>query len=204
MVADARRLIADALAMLISRMDGFSVAAVATMESALPTGLAERPALAVVGVAAEPADGLELVCGVRRTAPDVEIVMIVDVVEPAVVRFALDQGVVGLLASHASMSEIAGCLDQVVHGHAVLPAGWRRALSDDTEDPVGLLSGRQREVLQLVVAGCSYEEIAARLFISVNTVKFHVRSIYSRLGVHNRMAAARCLMTTNQATPPRR
>jgi DNA-binding NarL/FixJ family response regulator len=55
------------------------------------------------------------------------------------------------------------------------------------------LSERQLEVLTLVAEGCSYDEIGARLFISANTVKFHLRSIYMRLGVRNRMAAARKL-----------
>ena len=51
----------------------------------------------------------------------------------------------------------------------------------------------QLEVLTLVAEGCSYDEIGARLFISANTVKFHLRSVYVRLGVRNRMAAARML-----------
>jgi DNA-binding NarL/FixJ family response regulator len=49
------------------------------------------------------------------------------------------------------------------------------------------------QVLTLLADGYSYEEIGARLFISLNTVKFHVRSIFLRLGVRNRMAAARVL-----------
>ena len=55
------------------------------------------------------------------------------------------------------------------------------------------LSKRQLEVLELLAQGCSYEQIGVRLFISLNTVKFHVQSIFSRLGVRNRMAAARIL-----------
>ena len=58
-------------------------------------------------------------------------------------------------------------------------------------DPVDALSPRQLDVLRLLADGLSYEEIGARLFITVNTVKFHVRSIFERLGVCNRMAAAR-------------
>ena len=48
-------------------------------------------------------------------------------------------------------------------------------------------------MLRLVAEGYSYEEIGTRLFISANTVKFHLRSIYLRLGVRNRVAAARML-----------
>ena len=49
------------------------------------------------------------------------------------------------------------------------------------------------QVLRLLAEGMSYQQIGASLFISLNTVKFHVRSIFERLGVRNRMAAARIL-----------
>ena len=49
----------------------------------------------------------------------------------------------------------------------------------------------EREVLDLVTAGMSNEEVAKHLVISSNTVKFHLRTIYSRLGVHNRVEATR-------------
>ena len=52
------------------------------------------------------------------------------------------------------------------------------------------LTARQREVLDLLSAGHSNVEIAKRLHISVNTVKFHVRIVYKQLGVHCRVAAA--------------
>jgi DNA-binding CsgD family transcriptional regulator len=48
-------------------------------------------------------------------------------------------------------------------------------------------------VLRQLAAGHSNDEIAQRLFISRNTVKFHLRVIYERLGVRNRVEAARCL-----------
>ena len=56
---------------------------------------------------------------------------------------------------------------------------------------MGRLSARQREVLRLVVAGYSNAQIAAELVISVNTVKFHVRSIFRELGIRSRVDAAR-------------
>ncbi|MBV8947229.1 MAG: helix-turn-helix transcriptional regulator [Solirubrobacterales bacterium] len=64
-------------------------------------------------------------------------------------------------------------------------------LADEQDDPLESLSERQLEVLRLLADGCSYEQIGTRLFITLNTVKFHVRSIFERLGVDNRMAAAR-------------
>jgi LuxR family transcriptional regulator, maltose regulon positive regulatory protein len=60
-------------------------------------------------------------------------------------------------------------------------------------DELAGLSGRQREVLELLALGASNREIAGRLYISPNTVKFHLREIYSRLGVRNRVEATRRL-----------
>ena len=51
------------------------------------------------------------------------------------------------------------------------------------------LSKREIEVLHLMAEGLKYKEIAARLFISLNTVRFHVKTIYSKLNVRNRTQA---------------
>jgi LuxR family maltose regulon positive regulatory protein len=55
------------------------------------------------------------------------------------------------------------------------------------------LTEREYEVLELLAQGLRNEEIAAKLVISLNTVKFHVRTIYSRLGVRNRVEASQIL-----------
>jgi DNA-binding NarL/FixJ family response regulator len=73
----------------------------------------------------------------------------------------------------------------------VFPAGWlAAAASRSAEAP---LSARQLEVLELLAAGLPNAVIARRLFISPNTVKFHVAAIYQRLGVSNRVQAAQAL-----------
>ncbi len=51
------------------------------------------------------------------------------------------------------------------------------------------LTDRELEVLRLIAEGLSYREIADRLVVSVNTVRFHIKGIYSKLGVENRAAA---------------
>jgi DNA-binding NarL/FixJ family response regulator len=76
----------------------------------------------------------------------------------------------------------------------VFHAGWMRQIRQSADtSPLGQLSPRQREVLHLLSLGMDNDQIATRLYISRNTVKFHVRTIYGRLGVHNRVEAARVL-----------
>ena len=58
-------------------------------------------------------------------------------------------------------------------------------------DPLATLSAREREILALLASGMSNKQIASHLTISSNTVKFHLRTIYSKLGVRNRVQAMR-------------
>jgi DNA-binding NarL/FixJ family response regulator len=198
-VADPRRLIAEALAALIANREGFSVTGASVSDGAAEAIAEQRPDVVVVGAGPDSHSAMELVRELRRRMPRVEVVIVADALEPALVSFVLDQGIGGLLLSDAAARDLAVCLDHVAHGRAVLPTGWQGALSAGRNDPLDALSERQLEVLRLLADGFSYEQIGARLFISLNTVKFHVRSIFLRLGVRNRMAAARMLANSKSS-----
>jgi DNA-binding NarL/FixJ family response regulator len=201
-VADRRRLIAEALAALIADREEFTVTGAVAGDGAVASLAEQHPDMVVVGAGADPREAMDLVRELRRKAPGVEIVIVADALEPALVGFVLDQGIGGLLLTDAAGREVVACLDHVAHGRAVLPPGWQGALYADRNDPLDALSDRQMEVLTLLADGFSYEEIGARLFISLNTVKFHVRSIFLRLGVRNRMAAARLLARRRGSVTP--
>jgi DNA-binding NarL/FixJ family response regulator len=192
-VADRRRLIAEALTALIAGREGFTVTCAVAGDGAVTT-IAEQThdvVLVGAGAGADSRRALELIKELCARVRGAEIVIVADALEPALLGFVLDQGIGGLVLSDAAGGEVAACLNHVAHGGAVLPPGWQGALSAD--DPLGTLSERQMQVLVLLADGCSYEEIGARLFISLNTVKSHMRSIFLRLGVRNRMAASRVL-----------
>lgn len=190
-VADARRLIAEALGALVHTIEHLELLDVFDGAAALPAIVARDPDVLLVGLGADPSQAFELVCSLRRIALNVEIVLVADALTPELVKFVLDHSINGLLLTDTSPADLAACLDRVACGHAVLPANWQCVLANHRDDPIDALSVRQLEVLTLVAEGYSYEEIGTRLFISPNTVKFHLRSIYMRLGVRNRMAAAR-------------
>ncbi|MDT8307876.1 MAG: LuxR C-terminal-related transcriptional regulator, partial [Anaerolineae bacterium] len=86
---------------------------------------------------------------------------------------------------------------QAEHADGILDAFARLSLSGRPREPepatgappaalVEPLSERELEVLNLMAVGLTYQEIAARLFISLNTVRFHVKAIYGKLNVHKR------------------
>ncbi len=192
-VADNRRLVAEAIAALIRTMDGFEVVGLVDGPEGVPAIVAQDPRVLLVATGADLTGGFQLVRALRQIEFPIEIVLLADVLSPELVRFVLDQRLTGLILTDTRASDLAACLGRVASGHAVLPADWQAVLATQSEDPVGSLSDRQLEVLRLVAEGDSYDEIGRRLFISANTVKFHLRSIYMRLGVRNRVAAARML-----------
>ncbi|HUA06016.1 MAG TPA: response regulator transcription factor [Solirubrobacteraceae bacterium] len=199
-IVDDRRLIGESLAVLVRALDGFVVTGAFDSEGARTALVAHAPDLLLVAVGADGHNALELIRALRGLAVDLKIVLLAEVLVPGLAAFVLDERLNGLILTDTPASDLATCLDQVRHGHAVMPADWHRVLARSRDDPLESLSERQFEVLELVAEGFSYEEIGARLFISSNTVKFHLRTIYLRLGVRNRVAAARLLRERSGTT----
>jgi two-component system nitrate/nitrite response regulator NarP len=200
-VAGTRRLVAEALGALVNTLDRLELVDVFGGADVLPAIVARDPGVLLVGIGADSSQAFELVRSLRRIALNVQIVLVADALTSEIVRFVLDNGLNGLILTDTSPVDLAACLDRVACGHAVLPANWQGVLTNHRDDPIDSLSERQLQVLTLISEGCSYEEIGARLFISANTVKFHLRSIYLRLGVRNRMAAARMLTERTSGEP---
>jgi DNA-binding NarL/FixJ family response regulator len=193
-IADRRILYAEALAANIEAETRFRVSAIVAGDNALSELLRDPPAAVVIRVCPDAHSTASLASSLRVALPDLGVVLVAERLAPELVRWVLDQGPSGLVLTDAHAGELLRCLEDVALGQTVLPRGWRDDGAGGRGDGVlGDLSSRQLEVLGLLADGLAYEEIAARLFISVNTVKFHVHTIFLRLGVHNRMAAARAL-----------
>jgi|SRR5579875_716570 len=192
-VADPRRLIAEALALAVLGEPTFEI--VATLWGDLqPQAIAEvSPDMVLLGVGADEERALVLIDALDRHLPSAEIVLVADAPTRRLLGAVMERSLGGLLLTDHPASDLVASLAHIARGQAVLPSGWQAALARSSSEPVDSLSDRQLEVLRLLAEGCSYEEIGSRLFISINTVKFHTRSIFERLGVHNRMAAVRLL-----------
>jgi DNA-binding NarL/FixJ family response regulator len=147
---------------------------------------------AVIVDAEDTAAGPAAVAEIRAAFPELKIVLLCEALSHAVVRCAIDRHVEGVVLHSDPVEEAVLTLRHVLEGRAVMPVGWRAA-SLQANAVLGALSEREREVLELAAAGMSNREIADRLVISSNTVKFHLRTIYSRLGVHNRVQATQAL-----------
>lgn len=100
----------------------------------------------------------------------------------------------GIVAPGVPDVALLGGIRQVLADHLVLPRAWRSVGLARAHDPaLSALGTRRLEILELLAEGCTNEQIATRLHLSVNTVKFHLRTAYEELGVHSRARAAALL-----------
>jgi len=169
------------------------------------------PAVAVVDIRMPPThtdEGLRAAKEIRETYPDTAVLVLSQYIEP---EYAMElladsaEGVGYLLKDRVSdINEFASAVRRVAEGGSALdPAvvaqlvGRRRA-----DDPLGTLTPREREVLELMAEGRSNQAIADRLFITLRAVEKHVTSIFSKLNLpastedHRRVLAVLALLRT--------
>jgi DNA-binding NarL/FixJ family response regulator len=120
-------------------------------------------------------------------------------------RSAIEAGADGFALKTDPPQVTLQAIHQVAAGQLVFPQAARRWLGPrgDREDPAALTE-RESEVLELAAQGRSNGQIAAALALSENTVKFHLRNAFAKLGVTNRTEAAAKLRAEGFAKLPRR
>lgn len=155
---------------------------------------AQAPDLVISGVAFPDGDVVDLAKSLRRTDPNVAI-LVVGEGGPEEFSVAVEAGASGYLGAETREAELAEAVEKVSKGALAMVGiengsfrrpviGQRRAsrLSDVTP--------REREILALVCLGHSNREIADRLVISEHTVRTHIQNIRTKLNVRSKMEAA--------------
>ena len=131
--------------------------------------------------------GLELTVAVRKALPKTRVIILTTFARPGYLRRALDSGASGYLLKDAPAEQLADAVRRVHAGGRVIdPALAQEAWSDP--DP---LSDRERQVLRSAEEGSTSADIATRLGLSEGTVRNYLPEAISKLGVANRIEAAR-------------
>jgi DNA-binding NarL/FixJ family response regulator len=184
------RLMRGAIASLLAAQEGFAVQG--TFESAahfLARDFERPPNVVLLDCDGDPDGWRSAVSVLGHTHPGTKLVMLCQEMCPETIRYAMEHRVGGVILKSYSTEDIRQALMYMASGRTIMPAGWQRAAASVRRDPLAL-SPRLRQILTLIAQGQSNEQIAAVLELSPNTVKFHVRAIYARLGVRNRVEAA--------------
>jgi two-component system nitrate/nitrite response regulator NarP len=186
-LADGNPLMLSAVSDLFERDPRFSlIATLATGEAFLEMSARLPTAIGVVDWAIPPLGGERLLEGLRGQANAPRVLVYGPEGDLDMVRRAMAAGAAGFCARSNLSDHLLSVAYAVAHGQMVFPFIDVRALK---HDPTEALTARERALLSALARGLSNGDLGAELGISVNTVKFHLRNLYDKLGVNSRAQA---------------
>ncbi|PYO41233.1 MAG: DNA-binding response regulator [Gemmatimonadetes bacterium] len=192
LLADDHAIVLEGLRALLDGESDITVAAWTTDGTEVVKLVEQhKPDVVVLDLELTSIKGTEVIAALRdRTAPP-KVLVLTAYNDGESLRSALDAGADGLALKTESPQQTLTAIRQVYAGQLVFPQAARRWIDGRAgAGAPGELTPREREVWALVANGLTNPQIAERLGLSDNTVKFHVQHLFSKLGVKNRTEAA--------------
>ena len=197
LVADDHPIFRDGLAMLLTSVDGIDVVGTAADGVvAVDAALRLRPDVVVMDVQMPRLDGIEATRRLAAEAPEVGIVVLTMSEDDGTVFAAVRAGARGYLVKGAEQEEIVRAISTVASGGAVFGATLALRIAEffaagppTPTDAFPQLTAREREILELLAAGRSNQQIASALFLSPKTVRNNVSNVFAKLQVADRAEA---------------
>jgi NarL family two-component system response regulator LiaR len=200
LLVDDHRMFTQALEGLLAGEAGIEPVGVAgSVDEALAQLDDVQPDVVLMDLDLPGANGIEGTREVRRRRPDTAVVIVTSHDDPDLIIAAIRAGACGYVLKTRAVDELVSIIRQAAAGGMILsPAGVPQAIGaarrprtgrDRAPDDAQPLTDREMDVLRHLASGRSTEQIADSLYISVLTVRSHVKSILAKLGVHSKLEA---------------
>ena len=167
---------------------------------------AVRPQVAVLDVRLPDGDGVTVCRDLRSQLPDLACLMLTSFSDDEALLGAVLAGAAGYVLKDIRGGDLVGAVRTVAAGGSLLDARstarvMARLRSDQTSDPLDGLTQQERRILDLIGEGLTNRQIGERLFLAEKTVKNHVSSVLSKLGLQRRTQAAVLVTQRRQGRP---
>ena len=192
-IVDAHRDIRDGLEHLLDSTDGFSCTGTyVDAQSAIVAMMDQVPDVILIDIDFPNFSGIEMIRLLKREYPESNIIVHTHLADDQHIFQAFKAGAFGYLMKSTFPSELLHALREVERGGAPMSRPIARkvvSFFNDQQNPMSSLSRREKDVLNLLCEGQNYKDIARALFVSPNTVRFHLKNIYKKLRVNSRHEA---------------
>ncbi len=210
-IADDHELFRDGLRSLLEARSIDVVGEARNGREAVEQARERRPDIVLMDLTMSEMSGLEATRLISASVPDVSVVVLTASEEDADLFEAIKSGAEGYLPKNIEARQLFALLEGVTQGQPALTPGLARKVLNEfahpsarhAERPMEDLTEREREVLELLVQGVtSNRELADRLYVSENTVKYHLRNILNTLHVQNRAQVIAYALRHGLVKPP--
>jgi two-component system response regulator NreC len=210
LLADDQQVVRQALRCLLERESDLQVVG-ETSDGLQIVPLVQRlkPDVLITDVAMPGLYGLEVTRRVREQAPATGVVILSRYPNEWYVTEALRRGALGYVVKQSDVADLLRAVRAAARGRPYLGAPlsddpvevWRARADRAAADPYDTLTGREREILQLVAEGYSSTGIAGRLAISARTVEAHRANVMRKLRLRNRASLIRYALSRGVLAP---
>ena len=203
-IADDHRLMLDGIRRALEAAPDITVVGEAmTGEEMIRLVPEVEPDVVILDMRMPEGDGLSTLSRLKADHPDLKVIILSMFEEPDDINEALEKGASGYVVKSINPLDLPSTIRQVVDGSVYHPgvagavtgssgggSGSSKGSKSDGAPPAGLTE-RELTILRLVAEGLSNLDIASKLYVTEQTVKFHLSNIYRKLGVGNRTEATR-------------
>ena len=187
LIVDDHEVVREGLRLSLSRSPHIRVVGEAS-DGASAVALAERrrPNVVIMDVRMPGIDGLDATREIMQRVPRTAVLIFTAYSERSLLGRGLESGAKGYILKEASHQTLVRAIEKIAAGEGFVDPAL---MSDVIPDTSEILTTREREILQLLADGMSNSDVAAKLFISQETVKSHVRHILTKLEADTRTQA---------------
>jgi len=195
LIVDDHEVVREGLRLSLSRSENIRVVGeAADGEAAVTLAKRRKPNVVILDVRMPGMDGLAAAKEITSEIPETAVLMFTAFAERSLLTRGLESGAKGYILKEAPHQTIVRAIQKVADGDGYVdPALMPAFLTKEREN---MLTAREREILQLLADGMSNADVAAKLFISQETVKSHVRHILSKLEADTRTHAVAIALRT--------
>jgi DNA-binding NarL/FixJ family response regulator len=201
LLADDHRLVIEGVRGALAQSDGIEIVAEARRGSqVLPLVNQLRPDVVLLDIQMPEMDGFTCLELLQKRFPEVKVIVLSVYNDAAHIEAALSRGASAYIVKSISPNDLASAVSQAVEG-TVYHAFGMSGEGNSAIDAHGL-TDRELVILRAVARGLSNRAIAGELWVTEQTVKFHLTNIYRKLNVANRTEAARAAFRLGVAESP--
>jgi len=189
LLVDDHPILRAGLRELLGRRPGVEIHEATDGHSAIRVTDKVSPDVVVMDLAMPGLNGIDTTRRILADHPETKVIALSAFTDRRMVVDALRAGALGYVPKHAAFEELSAAVDQALAGNVYISPSIAKTVLEALDAHHGgaweTLTGREREVLQLIAEGDSTKEIAMKLGVSVKTVETHRRQLMEKLHIYS-------------------